>query len=129
MSIYILIYNKKNSTSILGFYLVGTTQFHNYILPFPMQAIAEGSKSSAVLLYEYEDSPADGQSVATTADDYRAVTSDLETVGSEDRFSRSSLSHSQQLSVAVNLASTEDITLEPEDQKVTYSHSSYSTTV
>ncbi|KAG8185351.1 hypothetical protein JTE90_005478 [Oedothorax gibbosus] len=94
-----------------------------------MKAIAEGSKSSAVLLYDYEDSPADGQSVATTADDYRAVTSDLDTVGSEDRFSRSSLSHSQQLSVAVNLASTEDITLETDDQKVTYSHSSYSTTV
>ncbi|XP_055949382.1 uncharacterized protein LOC129983778 [Argiope bruennichi] len=98
-----------------------------------LKAIADGSKSSAILMYEYEDSPADGQSVATTADEYRAVTSDLETMASEDRFSHSSLSRSQQLStgdsIAVNLASTEDVTLEPEDQKVTYSHSSYSTTV
>ncbi|XP_042900994.1 uncharacterized protein [Parasteatoda tepidariorum] len=100
-----------------------------------LKAIADGAKSSNILMYEDEDSPADGQSVATTADDFRAVTSDLETMASEDRFSRSSLSrsHSQQLSVAdsiaINLASTEDVTLEPGDQKVTYSHSSYSTTV
>lgn len=99
-----------------------------------MQAIADGAKSS-ILAYEYEDSPVDGQSLATTADEYRAVASDIETMASEDRYSRSSLSrsHSQQLSagdsIAVNLASTEDVTLEPEDQKVTYSHSSYSTTV
>ncbi|KFM67788.1 hypothetical protein X975_26213, partial [Stegodyphus mimosarum] len=100
-----------------------------------LKATADGAKSSAILMYEYEDSPIDAQSVATTADEYRAVTSDLETMASDDRFSRSSLSrsHSQQLSagdsIAVNLASTEDVTLEPDDQKVTYSHSSYSTTV
>ncbi|XP_054716194.1 uncharacterized protein LOC129225725 [Uloborus diversus] len=100
-----------------------------------LKAIADGAKSSAVMMYEYEDSPMDGQSLATTADDYRAAASDMETMASEDRYSRSSLScsHSQQLSagdsIAVNLASTEDVTLEPEDQKVTYSHSSYSTTV
>ncbi|GIX77961.1 hypothetical protein CEXT_493511 [Caerostris extrusa] len=93
-------------------------------------AIAEGSKSASIIMYEYEDSPADGQSVATTVDDYRAVTSDLETVASEEPF-QSLQFEPQQLStgdsIAVNLASTEDVTLEPEDQKVTYSHSSYST--
>ncbi|PRD22399.1 UNVERIFIED_CONTAM: hypothetical protein NCL1_49186 [Trichonephila clavipes] len=124
VQIAVIIFNRENEDPI---------PIESELCQDILKAIAEGSKSAAILMYEYEDSPADGQSVATTADEYRAVTSDLETMASEDRFSRSSLSRSQQLStedsIAVNLASTEDVTLEPEDQKVTYSHSSYSTTV
>ncbi|XP_076309082.1 uncharacterized protein LOC143224723 isoform X2 [Tachypleus tridentatus] len=101
-----------------------------------LKAIEEGTRGSALGNHQVSEStPPDERSLAI-GDDYRPTTPSPESVtaDSEDhlsRDSRASYSQSQRTSgsIIVNLASSEDITLEPDGQRVTYSHSSYSTTV
>lgn len=93
-----------------------------------LKAIGDSYRNTSVTGY-IRGTPLDGHSL--TSDDCP----ETGTAGSEDCFSHTSLSRSQSQSqqmsgsIIVNLASTEDITLEPDGQRVTYSHSSYSTTV